>query len=839
MKFKTLLTLLVLLASAFSMNVRAQFEFGKTPDLHVEGKQLVDPQGHPVRFFGFMDTPSTWFNGGRWGGSYDAAGQTRCKEYFNKLFTVTTDTLNGAFCNIFRLHLEPAWLDGSSTVCHFCGKDVTLYTESQIKNNPSYGICKNCGNKTYYKSDAGKMMDPDGKEVGGEADVHAKSMTKLASTLTNVYVPIAESANAHGMYVIMRPPGVCPGTIKVGSYYQQYLMRVWDTVTKNEKVKKYSGWLSIELANEPVGVVDANGQDTKTAMRDFFQPIVDKIRENGFEGIIWVPGKGWQASYENYKDYPVQDANMGYAVHNYTGWYGGSDESYDRGTSVSQYINQFHKQVPVVETNPVVITEVDWSPKNPGTGHTNEHGEYVESNFGTWATGSTSKWGVLYKGLIDKDDNISMTLSATGCYIDIDASIKTPMKPVPAFKSAMENAGKDPFDGSGVACFKWYRDFYYQQYNGYSNDNITIKQLNTTSLPAITVSPGQDKFVTINATFKSGRQNNIAQSCTYEVADPTIAKVFHGRVMGLAAGETDITATYTDAAGEKYSLTFHVTVNLDNVTLKIISAPQEVVVAPNAFYSLDLSATFVSGRKENLATSCTYTVEKTAIAKVVNGKVQGVKNGETDIVATYTDGTGETYTMPIHVKVTNFPLTREGFKTDLEGNGSFYSVSSSFYAYKSAKNGLAGWGYGSPVSFSGYDSLKVVMAQKPSATVKAALRIYDKADLTGSYAELPITEKEVALPLRSLKKVDGKTFNLKNVYFVAFYTATATTIRISEVSLVKATVPDPIEEVPEDEESNVVIYDASGVKTQQLKKGVNIILKSDGTTRKVIGTGRR
>ena len=138
--------------------------------------------------------------------------------------------------------------------------------------------------------------------------------------------------------------------------------------------------------------------------------------------------------------------------------------------------------------------------------------------------------------------------------------------------------------------------------------------------------------------------------------------------------------------------------------------------------------------------------------------------------------------------------------------------------------------------------MNVVMEDEENSLQEVVVTGYTtqrKADLTGSYAELPITEKEVALPLRSLKKVDGKTFNLKNVYFVAFYTATATTIRISEVSLVKATVPDPIDEVPEDEESNVVIYDASGVKTQQLKKGVNIILKSDGTTRKVIGTGRK
>ena len=586
MRIKSLIYVIVLLASAFGLKARAQYDFKKPLDIHVEGNQLVDVNGHPVRFFGFMDTPSCWFNDGRWGwGKENDSGVSDCKTYFNKLFTATTDSTNGAFANIFRLHMEPAWVGGSTTYCRFCGKSIAMGTAKGA-------TCKYCKKPCFYQT-GGKTYDPDDQEVGGEADTHTRDMAKVKKYLGSVYYPLAEAAHKKGMYVVMRPPGVCPGKIKVGSYYQQYLIDVWDIVSQNAKVKAASGWLSIELANEPVGVVDANGQDTKTAMRDFFQPIVDKIRANGFEGIIWVPGKGWQASYENYKDYPVEDANMGYAVHNYTGWYGGSDGEYDRGKTVAQYTNQFHNQVPVVDTNPIVITEVDWSPEKKseeGKGHVNEHGEWVDGNYGTWATGSTSKWGVLYKGLLDRYDNISMTLSSTACYIDIDASLKNKgYAPVPAFKTKMEADGRDPWDGSGVACFKWYRDYYYQQHDGYSNDNITIKEMKTTSIRDLVLSPGGHDYVTINASFVSGRSGNVAQSCTYTVADPTIAKVFHGKVIGLAVGETDIVAAYNDITGASYEVPFHVNVTYFPLTKGAFNP----AVVGNGTYGTVTATTFV------------------------------------------------------------------------------------------------------------------------------------------------------------------------------------------------------------------------------------------------------
>ena len=38
---------------------------------------------------------------------------------------------------------------------------------------------------------------------------------------------------------------------------------------------------------------------------------------------------GYQSHYQDYAKYPVKDANMGYAVHVYAGWYAQSDETAD------------------------------------------------------------------------------------------------------------------------------------------------------------------------------------------------------------------------------------------------------------------------------------------------------------------------------------------------------------------------------------------------------------------------------------------------------------------------------------------------------------------------------
>ena len=393
------------------------------PSIHQEGKWLVDTYGNHVVLHGCMDTPSMWFNGNRWGGGYNDTGAKNCMAYFEKLYT----GLEAANCDVFRLHLDPAWTnDGSVNAAGF----------------------------TTVSGD--KSKDPLGQEVSGEANIHHFSEARLKHFMEVLYVPLMKMAMAHGMYVVVRPPGVCPGEIRVDGYYQKYLLTVWDIVSKDKTIQNFSGQISLELANEPIGVKNANGSESDATLHDFFQPIVDKIRENGFKGIIWIPGSGYQSNYRGYKNYPIKGDNIGYAVHDYPGWYNCSDEKVDRDgltKSKQDNLNSFLDAVPVVKTNPVIITEVDWSPlKEPKEiDHYNEMGQPTYKNLGTWATASTSKWGLCFKNLLDYCGNMSMTLTHPHDYIDLDKLMQDPKHPVPAFNGNTEAC-------SG-ACWEWYADY--------------------------------------------------------------------------------------------------------------------------------------------------------------------------------------------------------------------------------------------------------------------------------------------------------------------------------------------------------------------------------------------
>ena len=504
------------------------------PTLHVEGRWLVDKHGNQVVLHGVMDTPSNYFNGGRWEGSkargwwdhYNETGRVNCLNYFEKLFA----GMEQAKCNVFRLHMDPAWTNDD--------------------NITATGFTKNSENKT---------VDPNGQVVDGEANISHFSETLYKHWLPTLYLELAKKAMGHGLYVVVRPPGVCPHDLKVGDYYNQYLMLIWDIFSQNEYVKQHAGQISIELANEPVSVKNAQNQDDPKALHDFFQPIVDKIRSNGFTGIIWVPGTGWQANYTSYAQYPITGNNIGYAVHDYNGWYGCDDKNLsasDVPAATQRKIEQFHNQVPVVSTNPVMITEIDWSPFKPGTGHYNEHGDWVESNYGTWATGRTSVWGNITKGVYDYFGNVSMTLSGTGCLLDIDNLIKTGQAS-PAFDGLEEACGK--------ACMDWYAEYYKVNWphaddEAETGDAYTLQKIEVEP-NEIELMVGGEQLVNLTATFVDGHTKDISAIATYTVDDATVASVTNGVIKALKGGSTKITASYKAPVGDEKQVVINVKVN--------------------------------------------------------------------------------------------------------------------------------------------------------------------------------------------------------------------------------------------------------------------------------------
>ena len=86
------------------------------PSLRVDGRYLKDTHGNIVNLHGVMDTPNPYFNNYRWGNRCDDSTVDDCLDYFDKIFDAVTDLTQGAWCNIFRLHLDPCWTNDPKKV---------------------------------------------------------------------------------------------------------------------------------------------------------------------------------------------------------------------------------------------------------------------------------------------------------------------------------------------------------------------------------------------------------------------------------------------------------------------------------------------------------------------------------------------------------------------------------------------------------------------------------------------------------------------------------------------------------------------------------------------------
>ena len=247
------------------------------PLLSVVGRYLKNVEGEIVNLHGFTQTYSPFFNNNAWG-NYDVQA---CLNYNKRM--VDEIVAAGWKFNFVRMHLDPYWSD-----------------------DPSMQSVRYEGHERF-------------------------SETRFRKYLEELFVPMAEYFISKGMYVVMRPPGVCPADapyqgIEIGDTYQQFLLKVWDIVSQHPKLKNNMD-VMFELANEPVrikgtdGTYGSSGDGHFKNLQLYFQAIVDKIRAN-CRNIVWVPGLSYQSSYAGYAIHRIEGENIGFAVHCYPGWYG-------------------------------------------------------------------------------------------------------------------------------------------------------------------------------------------------------------------------------------------------------------------------------------------------------------------------------------------------------------------------------------------------------------------------------------------------------------------------------------------------------------------------------------
>lgn len=312
------------------------------PALHVNGRYLNDNHGNIVNLHGYAQTFSPWFNerGTKWN-NHDVQG---CLDYNKGIIDAVLQA--DWKMNFVRMHMDPYW-----------------------SNTPG---CE-------------------GRYEGEECFNEGRFLTYL----DQVFVPMAEYAVEKGLYVVLRPPGVCPEEIEVGGVYQQFLLIVWDHVAKHPKLKNHPN-IMFELANEPIRILGPDGtygsgsQGHFDNLKTYFQEIVDLIRESA-DNILWIPGLGWQSQYQGFAINPIEGDNIGYAIHVYPGWFN-SGEGYE------PFQSGWDAQVkPVADFAPIIVTEMDWAP------------EHYEASWGKGVTGTAGAdgFGANFKKIVDDSENVS------------------------------------------------------------------------------------------------------------------------------------------------------------------------------------------------------------------------------------------------------------------------------------------------------------------------------------------------------------------------------------------------------------------------------------------------
>lgn len=463
--------------------------------LNVVGRYLKDEQGNVVNLHGFGQTFSPYFNENAWGG-YDVSA---CLAYNQRMID---DVLAAGWeMDFIRMHMDPYWSD-----------------------DPSKPSVRYEGHERF-------------------------SEVRFRKYLDEVFVPMAEYAVSKGLYVVMRPPGVCPEKIYLYDSYQVFLLNVWDIVSQHPKLKN-NGWIMFELANEPIdikgtdGTYGSSGEQYHSNLQLYFQAIVDKIRGNGARNILWVPGLAYQSQYAGYATHRIEGENIGYAVHVYPGWYGSDAEqpSAELGGVMGGGYEGFQRgwdaQVgPVAEFAPVMVTEMDWAPAK------------YDSSWGKSITGTVggTGFGANFRYIADNTGNVSWM-------------IFTSQHLLAQFKDEPGTEGSYTFLNDPEAC-PWPVYHWFQEYAGVASPEGELAGIEILNAgESIDIRLGDARNVIVCALYSDGTEKAVTDRAELSINDDSVVQIRGNKLVALSVGSTLLNVSYTSQAG--VTLTLDVPVNV-------------------------------------------------------------------------------------------------------------------------------------------------------------------------------------------------------------------------------------------------------------------------------------
>ena len=287
--------------------------------------------------------------------------------------------------------------------------------------------------------------------------------------------------------------------------------------------------------------------------------------------------------------------------------------------------------------------------------------------------------------------------------------------------------------------------------------------------------------------------------------------------------------------GDQTTLSFNLTVFVGDpsvippydeamLTAEKIELPSEnVEVMIGNSSTLPLTATFLDGRTENVASQTSYEISNTACVKIEQGRLYGLKEGQAQVNAVYTDPLNHQFETAFNVRSTFFPFSAQYIKTDFYGNGKYTEAT---HTFRPGQYGQMGWEYASGADMSDYKYLVIQLAATSS---DSHLNIFTENSIWSDGFESPAfgSNKQIVVNLKTAKTKNGVKLNTKNIRIVAFWGMGNKDIVVDDIYLTNNEDYSPTaikNAVVDVQNTPTVIYDLQGRKINSpLKKGLYIV----------------
>ena len=238
--------------------------------------------------------------------------------------------------------------------------------------------------------------------------------------------------------------------------------------------------------------------------------------------------------------------------------------------------------------------------------------------------------------------------------------------------------------------------------------------------------------------------------------------------------------------------------------------------------TLPLTATFLDGRTENVASQTSYVISNNDCIKIAQGRLFGLKEGQAQVNAVYTDPVGQQFETAFNVRSTFFPFSAQYIKTDFYGNGKYTEET---HTFRPGQYGQMGWEYANGADMSAYKYLVIKLAATSS---DSHLNIFTENSIWSDGFETPNfgSSTQVVVKLNTAKTKNGVKLNTKNIRIVAFWGMGNKDITVENIYLTNNDdySPTAIQDVNRETGTNNLYYDLQGRKVNTpLKKGLYIV----------------